>query len=514
MAPVLSLIALSFTALAVLLLAKFSKIGQRPPGLPPGPPTIPLLGNLHLMPTKRPHVQFQKWAKQYGPIYSLILGTKIMIVLSSDEAVKDLLDKRSAIYSDRPDMYIGQRIASGGLRLVLMRYGSNWRMIHRMIHKALNITVAATYLPYQDLENKVLLTNLLDTPDDLLPHIRRASYSLSTQMIFGFRCISNQDPKLLQLFHGFDKWSALSGSASAQLADLYPALQKLPDFIAPNVSYAKKLHQAEKKMYLGHWARTKQAIVDGRGLPCFCNDIYRAQLTEGFSDDAAGYISGSLLDAGSDSTASTLYGFILAMLIWPEVQKRGQEEVDRVVGQDRLPTMEDYDQLPFYDSYQGYQIPKNSSIINNVWAIHMDETRSPEPRVFNPDRFKDIPSTLYQSVIGDVAKRDNFVFGAGRRLCQGIHIAERSLFLAISRFFWGFNFSAAKDEHGNPVQYDAEDLVGGITVQPADFPAVIEARSKRRADIIREEAQESEKSLDPETLQWIKVPEGMVFDNE
>lgn len=74
-------------------------------------------------------------------------------------------------------------------------------MIHRMIHKALNITVAATYLPYQDLENKVLLTNLLDTPDDLLPHIRRASYSLSTQMIFGFRCISNQDPKLLQLFH-------------------------------------------------------------------------------------------------------------------------------------------------------------------------------------------------------------------------------------------------------------------------------------------------------------------------
>lgn len=157
-------------------------------------------------------------------------------------------------------------------------------MIHRMIHKALNITVAATYLPYQDLENKVLLTNLLDTPDDLLPHIRRASYSLSTQMIFGFRCISNQDPKLLQLFHvyrnppgqgadantsqGFDKWSALSGSASAQLADLYPALQKLPDFIAPNVSYARKLHQAEKKMYLGHWARTKQAIVDGRGLVC------------------------------------------------------------------------------------------------------------------------------------------------------------------------------------------------------------------------------------------------------
>jgi hypothetical protein len=54
------------------------------------------------------------------PVYSLILGTKTMIVLSSDQAVKDLLDKKSSIYSDRPDMFIGQKIASGNLRLVVM----------------------------------------------------------------------------------------------------------------------------------------------------------------------------------------------------------------------------------------------------------------------------------------------------------------------------------------------------------------------------------------------------------
>jgi hypothetical protein len=55
-----------------------------------------------------------------SPVYSLMLGTKTMIVLSSDEAVKDLLDRRSGNYSGRPDMYIGQEIASGGLRLVVM----------------------------------------------------------------------------------------------------------------------------------------------------------------------------------------------------------------------------------------------------------------------------------------------------------------------------------------------------------------------------------------------------------
>ena len=72
------------------------------------------------MPTRDAHLQFQKWAEEYGPIYSLILGTKTLIVLSSDEAVKDLLDKRSGIYSHRQEMYIGQTLCSGNLRLLMM----------------------------------------------------------------------------------------------------------------------------------------------------------------------------------------------------------------------------------------------------------------------------------------------------------------------------------------------------------------------------------------------------------
>lgn len=72
------------------------------------------------MPSKDAHLQFEKWAREYGPIYSLILGTKCLIVLSSDEAVKELLDKRSGIYSHRPELYIGQILCSGDLRLLMM----------------------------------------------------------------------------------------------------------------------------------------------------------------------------------------------------------------------------------------------------------------------------------------------------------------------------------------------------------------------------------------------------------
>lgn len=107
-------------AVILILFQKHYRIGHRPKNYPPGPPTLPFLGNLHQIPKEKRHLQFEKWAREYGPIYSLILGTKVMIVLNSDLAIKDLLDKRGAIYSSRPEAYIAQNILSGGLRILFM----------------------------------------------------------------------------------------------------------------------------------------------------------------------------------------------------------------------------------------------------------------------------------------------------------------------------------------------------------------------------------------------------------
>lgn len=125
--------------------------------------------------------------------------------------------------------------------------------------------------------------------------------------------------------------------------------------------------------------------------PCFCVDLFKAQQTEGFSDYLAMYMSGVLLEGGTDTSVMQLHSFILAMLLYPDAQKAAQQELDRVCG-DRLPTTEDEFSLPFVracvketfrwlpvavmglphattvdDEYKGYRIPKASTIVTNAW---------------------------------------------------------------------------------------------------------------------------------------------------
>lgn len=488
------------------------------------------------MPKEKAHLQFQKWAQEYGPIYSLILGTKVMIVLNSDQAVKDLLDKRSGIYSSRPEMYIGQ-LVSGGLRMLLMEYGSTWRMIRKIVHNSLNIKVAKTYVPYQDLENKAMLMGLLEAPELFIDHINRYTNSLTTQMIFGFRTTSIHDPKLKQLYSGFEAFSEATGTQMAAILDLFPILRSLPDALLPLRRYAKKLHEKESELYIGHWLRVKQAIKNGKAQPCFCVDLVRAQDEHGFSDPLAAYVSGSMLEAGSDTTSATLIGFIQALLLHPSVAQTAQEELDRICGA-HLPNLSDEPSLPYIracikeslrwmptailgvphaltqdDEYMGYRIPKGAAVLYNVWAIHMDSARHAHPSRFDPARYLGDDQTAQEAATNaDPSQRDHFVFGAGRRLCQGMHIAERSLFLAVARLLWAFDVrpveGAGKEGvHGLP---DAADLTEGLLVRPRGFPARIVPRSGERAERVREEWEKMERLLDGE-LQWKILPEGLIW---
>lgn len=168
--------------------------------MPPGPPTLPIVGNLHQLPSKDVHVKFKEWADEYGEIYSVMLGNQRMVVLNSPRVVKDLIDQRSNNYSSRPEMYVGQTLISGGYRLVLMQYDEGWRLARKMIHNLLNIKTAVEYIPYQELELRQMLADMVKKPSRYHDHVRRYSTSLVTSMTFGWRSLAFNDPDVKQIY--------------------------------------------------------------------------------------------------------------------------------------------------------------------------------------------------------------------------------------------------------------------------------------------------------------------------
>jgi cytochrome P450 len=413
-------------------------------------------------------------------------------------------------------------------------YGSEWRAARKLVHGLLNVTASKSYVPYQVLENKQMLYELLTRPDDFVKHIRRYTNALTTTMVFGWRTPTYEDEKMKQLFEGFSDFADLNQTGAAGLVDFFPWLRRFPDTVLPVQQKAKQLHKAEKDLYLSHWLKAKRATLEGTIKHCFCVDLVEAQKKDGFDDDAACYISGTLLEAGSDTTSSTLIGFIQAMLLFPDAQHKAHDELDRVIGSDRLPTMEDQDSLPYIHScikesmrwmpttilgavphattqddwYEGFLIPKDAGVMNNVWSINMDPQRHPEPRRFNPDRYTEDRLSLADSAASsDPSKRDQFTFGAGRRICPGMHVAERSLFLGIARMLWAFKFEPQLDAKGSPILPDPDKLTQGFVCQPETYPVKIVSRSEDRAKLVVREWEDAQHDcLNPTTKQWQQSP--------
>ncbi|KAF2141081.1 uncharacterized protein K452DRAFT_272908 [Aplosporella prunicola CBS 121167] len=551
-----TIVLVASVTLALALLWRFRRVGLRPKDFPPGPPCLPILGNLHQMPTHDSHKQFAAWAQEYGPIYSLILGTKTVIVLSDGQGVKDLLDRRSASYSDRMDMYVGTELCSGGLRLLLMRYGAQWRMLRRLVHQLLNVNVSASYVPYQDLENKQMLVEFLDDPDHFLEHIRRFTNSLTTSMVYGWRQTNSYSPAIAAIFASIEGFTTLTQRSVSAIVDFYPLLRRLPASLFPISAAAQRHHVREKELYRRLWLEAKHAVEAGTARPCFCVGMAAKQReaeaaaiaavlaaekgrpgsgaeAERISDDLAAYMAGTLLEAGSETTAATLYAFVQAMLLFPEAQARAQAELDAVIGPGRLPVLADAPALPAVracvkealrwmptaptggvphattkeDTYRGFRIPKGAGIIFNTWGIHMDERRYANPREFRFERYLgDDMGAAESAGRGGWEQRDHYGFGAGRRICAGLHVAERSLFLGISRLLWGFSISAKSGTRPDP-----DALTQGFVAMPLPFEAKIMPRSPEHAEVMRGAWKEASEVLDPEG-QWVRekvpVPKG------
>lgn len=139
----------------------------------------------------------------------------------------------------------------------------------------------------------------------------------------------------------------------------------------------------------------------------------------------------------------------------------------------------------------GKFLPKGSVLVVNVLGLQHDDSKFPEPESFNPARWTGQTGLSAEYArLADYEKRDHYVFGTGRRLCAGIHFAERSLFITFAKIMWAFDIRPGKDENGNEAKIDVDLHTGyeeGIIIEPIPFKCDIQPRSERRKQVIMEE---------------------------
>jgi len=423
--------------------------------LPPGPKGVPLFGTFfefgddQKLPSKA-----IKWAEEYGDMMYMRVGGSDYIWLNTPTIVKELMDKRSGIYSSRPPAPLCQDVASQGRRQLFMTYGPAYRTVRRISHALLSITSSTSYQPVQDYESKQLLKEILDDPDNFYSYNRRYAASVIVRVTYGYRLPDWSHPLVEKIFSVLTNFNSMT-QPGEWMIEAFPALKILPEFLVGNWrTYGKKVFDHDHQVYLGLWRELQEKVKNGTAPPCFCSDFMTSDVDkQGMDELHAAYQAGGLVEAGSETTSAYLNLLVRQMVMNPRVVAKAQEEIDRVVGPDRLPTWADEPNLPYIrslikenmrmnppnklgivhatsedDWYDGYFIPKGASVVLNWWAIHYNPELYPDPFTFRPERYLGhTESAATYLNVADPYERDHFSYGGGRRVCPGIHVAEKSM---------------------------------------------------------------------------------------
>jgi cytochrome P450 len=325
---------LSFLALLpiIFIFLRRSK-AQSALNFPPGPPPIPILGNLHQIPLQKSFLQFAKWSEQYGPIIGLHLGPQKAIILNSWRAVRDLLDQRGAIYSSRPDIPIVQYVVPGDLHLVFMKYDRTWRKTRKTITDFLRDDEVDGLIPIQDAESTQMIWEVLQEPEKYYGHVMRAFGAVILASVYGQRGVRGRTEKFFAIQ---DEWAAVLDPGAMPPFEVFPFLKYVPDFLTPWRGWRERagdLKGKQSSFYSELFQEAKAKIEREKGGETLVARLLQDQQKEGYSEIELEYIAGFLIEGGADTTALALLTFIVAMAKFPDIQKQVQDEVDREFGE-------------------------------------------------------------------------------------------------------------------------------------------------------------------------------------
>ncbi|KAF7537126.1 hypothetical protein G7054_g3942 [Neopestalotiopsis clavispora] len=466
--------------------------------MPPGPPTRPIVGNEYLVPKSNAHFIFSQWAKIYGGIYTLKRFTNTTFVITDPHLIKELLDRKSSIYSHRPVSYVGQLITRDD-HLLLMQYGDTWRRIRKLIHQYfMEQKCDKEHVHLQNAEAVQLMRDFLVDPQNHMEHPKRFSNSITNSLVFGIRTKTIYSEYMTRLFSLMNEWSEILELGATPPVDSFPLLKLVPERLFGGwKSRAIRVGELMTGLYTEVLGQVEKRRENGLNRGSFMDRILDQNEKNALTPSQLYFLGGVLMEGGSDTSSSLILAMVRALIEFPEVQQKS------------IATWQDFSKLPYInmmikeshrwrpvsplgvshavaedDFVGGYLIPKGSTVVLNVWGMHHDEQRWDNPEEFRPDRYATHPK-LASQYTSDGPDRDHFGYGGGRRVCPGIHLAERNLFIAMAKLIWAFDFRKKTDDTsqiGSSI---------GFLQCVTDYECDIKVRSQKRAETIMREFEEA-----------------------
>ncbi|KAK7678433.1 hypothetical protein QCA50_018493 [Cerrena zonata] len=386
---------------AFILLKWLKQTSKSTLPLPPGPKGYPIIGNLLQMPSTTPWKTFREWSKLYGDVMFLDLPNQPTIVLNSTEAAFDLLEKRSDIYSDRPVSRMHQ-LVFWDWNPGFLRYSQHWRNHRREFHQFFNQHEVAKYQPIQLRECRAFLRRALHSPNILDQHVRHIFTAIIMKITYDMD-ITEMDSGHVLLAQEANLGLSIVTMPGIYWVDHFPFLKHLPKWL-PGLQFkkiAEYYRPIVEKMRSQPFDEVLQAMREGKATSSLTSKmINRLQQRSGttnlnpIDDELARNVTGVAYSAAADTTTSATQSFLIAMSLYPGVQRKAQEELDRVIGPNRLPEFSDYDDLVYIqaialealrwmvvlplsvshcvirdDTYRGFLIPKGTTVIANAWSV-------------------------------------------------------------------------------------------------------------------------------------------------
>ncbi|XP_041852021.1 cytochrome P450 2F2-like [Melanotaenia boesemani] len=469
---------------------------RRPKNFPPGPPVLPILGNLLHLNLENPLKDFERLHKSYGNVYSLFIGPNPAVVINGLKAMKEAIVIKASDFSGRPhDSFVSNVTQRKGV--ILADYGSVWRDHRRFALMTLRNFGLGKKSMEDRIHDEVQYTiKTLETSIGkiLSPQVmfHNAASNIICQVLFGKR-YEYDDETIKTIVQCFIEITKIANGPWAMLYDSLHIIRNLP---LPFRNAFKNYETCENivKHMVNEFRKTRVPGEPRHFVDCYLDELEKGGGQETlFSEEQ---LVGTCLDlyiAGTDTTSNTLLTSFLYLMNHPHIQERCQQEIDLVLeGKDR-PSFEDRNNMPYMQAVihevqrisntvplsvfhcttrdtelMGYSIPTGTMIIQNLASVLMEEGQWKFPHEFNPENF------LNEK--GEFVKPEAFMpFSAGPRMCLGEGLARMELFLIMVTLLKKFKFIWPEDA-GEP------DFtpVFGITMSPKPYPMKVQLRSEQR----------------------------------